>query len=103
MTAESAVASKSQQSEPQHIGDLVPPGLLRGEPLGGLEGAVNERVTVGGHVRQLQPLTQRREVDGVAADLIAHADRLHADLAALARDVIAVSAERELLARLASG
>ena len=71
-------------SQPQDVGDRIPPRLLIGEPFRGPERAVDEGVAIGRDVRELQPFPQRREVRRVPADFIADAQRVHTDLAALA-------------------
>src|SRR5579884_843564 len=89
--------------QPQHIRHAVPPRALGCQPLGGFEGAVGEGVAVGGDVGQLQPLAERGETGGVATDLVADAQGVHADLAALASGVVAVAVEDQRVPRLVRG
>ena len=86
--------------KPEHIRHGVPPRLLVREPLGGLEGAVDEGVAVGGDVGEFEAFAEGGEVGGVPADLVADAQGVHADLAALADGFVAVAVVDERVLRL---
>src|SRR5512133_1358763 len=76
----------------QHILHVVDAGLLGGDPLGGTDRTTGKHVARHGAVRDLDPLALADEVDGMLADDVAAANRLHADLflGALAADALAV-------------
>src|SRR4029079_11286895 len=90
-------------SKTQHIRDLMAPGLLPGQPLCGLEGAVNEGVAIGGNVGKFQPFAQRGKINVVPAGFIAHAEGVYPHLTAFSWDVVTMTTHRQLLASLAGG